>query len=136
MRCSGCLAHMKWARTALGAATVLGLLGACSSGSHQAEPPVPSTPAQTSVQPVTVPSTKAPSSASTAPTAPPTTRPRTAAPVGSEWLTYHADNARLGVAATQPSLDPLHLAWTAALDGTAVYGQPLIADGRVRGYRG
>jgi outer membrane protein assembly factor BamB len=47
------------------------------------------------------------------------------------WLTYHAGNARLGIAAAQPSLDPLRLVWRAPLDGTAVYGEPLAADGRV-----
>lgn len=49
----------------------------------------------------------------------------------TDWTTYQAGNARLGVAQPQPPLTPIHEAWTAPLDGAAVYGQPLLADGRV-----
>jgi len=52
------------------------------------------------------------------------------APSG-EWLTYHADGARDAVAGPSPSLDPLRLAWRNRLDGSAVYGQALVADGMV-----
>lgn len=48
-----------------------------------------------------------------------------------EWTTYAGGNARLGVAASQPSLDPIRRVWSAPLDGAAVYAQPLIDIGRV-----
>lgn len=54
-----------------------------------------------------------------------------AATTTDAWTTYQADPQRLGVAPTQPPLAPLHLAWSAPLDGTAVYGQPLYASGLV-----
>jgi len=59
---------------------------------------------------------------------PATTAPPSAA--ASSWTTYHDGNSRLGVAGLQPSLDPLRVAWRAHLDG-AVYGQPVVVDGRV-----
>ncbi|MBO0728440.1 MAG: PQQ-binding-like beta-propeller repeat protein [Acidimicrobiaceae bacterium] len=49
----------------------------------------------------------------------------------SAWTTYHGNNARTGVASTQPKLTPLRHVWANALDGSAVYGQPLVAGGRV-----
>jgi outer membrane protein assembly factor BamB len=49
----------------------------------------------------------------------------------TQWVTYHADNARSGVDNTEANLDPLHPAWRNALDGAAVFGQPVVADGRV-----
>jgi hypothetical protein len=51
--------------------------------------------------------------------------------VGNEWTTYDASNARLGVAGPQPLLNPLHPVWNAGLDGAAIYGEPLVAGGRV-----
>ncbi len=54
-----------------------------------------------------------------------------AAGASTQWTTYHADNARSGVDSSEPSLNPLGPAWTAALDGAAVYGQPVVAAGRV-----
>jgi outer membrane protein assembly factor BamB len=47
------------------------------------------------------------------------------------WTTYHANNARTGVASSQPRLNPLGLAWVNTLDRAAVYGQPVVAGGRV-----
>jgi polyvinyl alcohol dehydrogenase (cytochrome) len=54
-------------------------------------------------------------------------------PVGasSSWTTYQNGDERLGAAAPQPALTPIRMAWTAPLDGAAVYGQPLMADGRI-----
>jgi len=49
----------------------------------------------------------------------------------SEWVTYHANNSRTGVDSSEPSLDPARLAWSNPLDGAAVFGQPVVADGRV-----
>ena len=48
------------------------------------------------------------------------------------WLGYHADHGRTGAAATPPgvSFSPIRTAWTDDLGG-AVYGQPVVADGRV-----
>jgi outer membrane protein assembly factor BamB len=54
-----------------------------------------------------------------------------AAGAAAQWITYHADNSRSGVDNTEPSLDPLRPAWTSRLDGAAVFGQPVVADGRV-----
>ena len=52
----------------------------------------------------------------------------TAAP--GDWITYHHDNARTGLAADLAPLGTLSPAWTATLDG-AVYGQPLVVGDRV-----
>lgn len=48
------------------------------------------------------------------------------------WPTYQADARRLGVApASQSITAPLRRTWSASLDGTEEYGQPLFADDRV-----
>jgi outer membrane protein assembly factor BamB len=49
---------------------------------------------------------------------------------GTSWLGYHADAARTGSVAGVAVGVPLHRAWTASL-GAAVYGQPVLAGGRV-----
>ena len=49
----------------------------------------------------------------------------------SSWVTYHGDQARTGVDASEPSLSPLKPAWSNALDGASEYGQPVVAAGRV-----
>jgi outer membrane protein assembly factor BamB len=54
-----------------------------------------------------------------------------AAWASSTWTTYHGDAARRGVDPSEPSLSHLKQAWTAALDGASVYGQPVVANGRV-----
>lgn len=68
-------------------------------------------------------------------TAPAATAPAASIPAGgipaAGWTTYQHDNARLGAAAPQPPLTPIHQAWYARLDGAAIYGQPLLAGGRV-----
>jgi len=53
-----------------------------------------------------------------------------AAYAGSQWPVYHGNNSRTGNDTSAPSLNPLHTAWTKALDGK-VYAQPLVFDGRV-----
>ena len=74
------------------------------------------------------------------------TRQRTAAPTpsppdagsptpgpaagGSDWPTYHRDNARSGSAPDIPAAGQLDAAWDAQLDG-AVYAQPLVVGGKV-----
>jgi outer membrane protein assembly factor BamB len=54
-----------------------------------------------------------------------------AAFAGTSWPTYHGDLSRTGVDSSEPSLNPLRSAWNAGLDGAKVYGQPVIAAGRV-----
>jgi outer membrane protein assembly factor BamB len=49
---------------------------------------------------------------------------------GVSWPVYHLNNQRTGNDVSEPSLLPLHGAWTRALDG-AVYGQPVVFGGRV-----
>ena len=55
----------------------------------------------------------------------------TATPPAGEWTTYQASATRLGQAGPTPALSPLHLTWSARLDGGAVYGQPLLYGGKV-----
>jgi outer membrane protein assembly factor BamB len=63
-----------------------------------------------------------------------TTRSRTAPPAsgfGSNWTTYHGNAEATGVVAGHTTLLPSRRAWTSpALDGR-LYGEPLVADGRV-----
>ncbi len=54
-----------------------------------------------------------------------------AAVAGTTWSTYHGDLSRSGVDASEAGLSPVRQAWTAPLDGAAVYGSPVVADGRV-----
>ncbi|MGH3207852.1 MAG: PQQ-binding-like beta-propeller repeat protein, partial [Trebonia sp.] len=50
---------------------------------------------------------------------------------GTNWTTYHGNAEATGVPATQARLRPLRRAWTSpTLDGQ-LYGEPLVADGRV-----
>lgn len=50
---------------------------------------------------------------------------------GSNWTTYHGNAEATGVHAAQTKLRPVRRAWTSpALDGQ-LYGEPLVADGRV-----
>src|SRR5258707_9460167 len=99
----------------------LGLSAACSgNGSHQER-------AGAVDPPTSAPPTSAPPA--TAATTPPAT---TAAPIAAlsptdDWLTYHHDLGRSGVAGDQAPLGAVKKAWTSpALDGP-VYAQPLIA---------
>jgi outer membrane protein assembly factor BamB len=52
------------------------------------------------------------------------------ATAGGDWVTFQGDNARTGVAAGARSFHGLHRRFARRLDGQ-VYGQPLIAGGRV-----
>jgi polyvinyl alcohol dehydrogenase (cytochrome) len=54
-----------------------------------------------------------------------------AASAGTSWPTYHGDLSRSGVDASEASLSPIKAAWSAPLDGAEVYGQPVVAQGRV-----
>ena len=49
---------------------------------------------------------------------------------GPTWPTYHGDATRTGNDTSEPALLPVKPAWSTSLDG-AVYGQPLVLDGRV-----
>ena len=104
-----------------GLAGVTALAGACSGSGH-----APGGSANSTSQPTSASS--AATGGSTTTGAPPTTAPAEAA---SSWTTYQDGNNRLGVAPAGLALTPIRMAWTAPLDGAAVYGQPLIADGRV-----
>jgi polyvinyl alcohol dehydrogenase (cytochrome) len=46
------------------------------------------------------------------------------------WIGYHANDDRTGAVPAGPSLVPTKKAWTAVLGG-AVYGQAVVADGRI-----
>jgi outer membrane protein assembly factor BamB len=70
------------------------------------------------------------SGTATAGTASPRSTPRSSG-FGSDWLTYHGDAEATGLDAANTRLRPLQKAWTSpALDGE-LYGEPLVADGRV-----
>ncbi|MEO8907061.1 MAG: PQQ-binding-like beta-propeller repeat protein [Microbacteriaceae bacterium] len=72
----------------------------------------------------------------TAPTLPPpsaagaTASSNATASGPSAWLGYHADQARTGAVAGEPSLSSARPVWAADLGG-AVYGQPVVANGRI-----
>jgi polyvinyl alcohol dehydrogenase (cytochrome) len=99
---------------AVGAACAISVvLAGCGSSVHHAAAPVPS-PDQTSIAPL-------PTEATTA--TPP-------ASIGDDWTGYHANQTRTGAVAAGKSLDRAERAWSADLGG-AVYGQPVIAGGRI-----
>jgi polyvinyl alcohol dehydrogenase (cytochrome) len=50
--------------------------------------------------------------------------------VSANWPSYHADQARSGAVPADPSLAQVQPAWSVDLGG-AVYGQPVIAEGRI-----
>jgi polyvinyl alcohol dehydrogenase (cytochrome) len=77
----------------------------------------------------TSPSPTSPSPTSPSPTSPsPTPTPPSGG--ADDWPTYHRDNARDGNATNLAPLSTLSVAWSASLDG-AVYGQPLVVNGRI-----
>ena len=101
-------------------AVALTLTGACSGSDHQERAGSVETSATTGP-----------------PAAPPTTATATAAAAApalsaaDDWLTYHQNAGRTGVAGDQAPLGSARKAWTSpALDGT-VYAQPLIAGDKV-----
>ena len=56
---------------------------------------------------------------------------RASSAFGSNWTTYHGNAEATGVDAASTKLSPARHAWTSsALDGQ-LYGEPLVADGRV-----
>ena len=81
----------------------------------------------TSSGPTTSPSTAPPTTSPS--TAPPTTIAATAGATAT-WPGYHADLSRTAAVPASAPLDPARVAWTADL-GAAVYGQPVVADGRI-----
>src|SRR6266545_2840508 len=62
-----------------------------------------------------------------------TTSPATASnsdSAGSDWPTYHRDNARTGYLLDMPDPQQLTVAWNTPLDG-AVYAEPLVVAGHI-----
>jgi outer membrane protein assembly factor BamB len=115
------------AMLALTLAVALTLTAACSSGNRHQErsgavnPPGSDPSTSTSAAPTGAP----PSST------PPVTAAAPALSPGDDWLTYHHDAGRSGVAGDQAPLGAIRKAWTSpALDGK-VYAQPLIAGDKV-----
>ncbi len=92
-------------------ATLAVLLGGCSSDSA---PPTPRS------------STTSPSSTTTS-SGPATTVPTTGSAV---WPSYHADQGRTGAVSGASPLSSVTKKWSANLGG-AVYGQPVVGDGRI-----
>jgi polyvinyl alcohol dehydrogenase (cytochrome) len=106
---------------------------ATASGSAPATPAVTaqaSSPVAAAVPTISSAATQAASAASSTVVGSPTSSKP--APVSSttEWLGYHADQARTGAIPADPSLDPTVKSWTAALGGV-VHGQPVVVDGRI-----
>ena len=52
---------------------------------------------------------------------------------GSDWTTYHGTAEATGVDAAQTKLLPSRRAWTSSVLDGQLYGEPLVADGRVVG---
>ena len=97
------------------AAAAVILVAGCGSRAAKATQQPPSSAAATSS-----PATPVPASASSRP----------AAGISAPWPEYHANQARTGAVPAGASLANATKAWAADLGG-AVYGQPLIADGRI-----
>jgi outer membrane protein assembly factor BamB len=110
MGSSGTPARRRLAATGV-AAVALGLVAA-AAGCGTSPPATPAPPERTIAAP-----------SGTAGTGP--------GPVsGTDWPTYHHDNARTGVAPSFPTVGTASVAWTARLDG-AVFGQPIVVGGTV-----
>jgi outer membrane protein assembly factor BamB len=54
-----------------------------------------------------------------------------AASFGSNWTTYHGNAEATGVVGAQTKLLPTRRAWTSPILDGQLYGEPLVADGRV-----
>jgi outer membrane protein assembly factor BamB len=63
-------------------------------------------------------------------TAPATPKPE-AAGFGTSWTTYHGSADATGVQAAQIALLPSRPAWTSPILDGQLYGEPLVADGRI-----
>ena len=110
----------------LGAVAILA--AGCSSAGRAAAPP---TAASTTAGPTApAPGTGAATTTPAASGAPAGHGDPPPAASGS-WTTYQNSAAHLGVAAGAGPTPPLRPAWSAPLDGAAVYGQPLEYAGRV-----
>lgn len=109
------LGRSRSARTWTATAALAVLLGGCGTSGSSHAGAIPAT---------TEPRKSPPPSAAPSPS---TTAPEAAA----SWTTYQDGNSHLGVSPTGQLRTPLHHDWTASLDGSAVYGQPLLYDGKV-----
>ena len=102
-------------------AALLGLAGATAAAcSSSARPPAASSTTHAPTAPAA--STSSSPAAGTTTTSPAST--------AAAWTTYQNGSSHLGDASPQPSLG-LTRVWSAPLDGSAVFGQPLQADGKV-----
>jgi polyvinyl alcohol dehydrogenase (cytochrome) len=97
------------------AAAAVILVAGCGSSAAKSAQQAPSSAASS-----TSPATPVPTSASSSP----------AAGISAPWPEYHVNQARTGAVPAGASLANATKAWAADLGG-AVYGQPLIADGRI-----
>jgi outer membrane protein assembly factor BamB len=66
----------------------------------------------------------------TAKAGPPTAK-RASTGFGSNWTSYHGDAEATGVHAASTTLSPTQPAWTSPVLDGELYGEPLVADGRV-----
>ena len=108
-----------------GTLVVIGVLAvvcsACSGPSHSSA----AAPAST-----TSSSPGAAASASVSSSPPATPAPEAAGP-GANWTVYHGDAEATGVQAAQIKLRPSRRAWTSPVLDGQLYGEPLVADGRI-----
>jgi outer membrane protein assembly factor BamB len=106
----------------------------CAGSSHSSAAHRPGTtqfdPSGTSSGSVSSPPPTSPSTSAT-------TLPASAGPVpgvsgfGANWTTYHGNAEATGVEAAQTELLPSRRAWTSPILDGQVYGEPLVADGRI-----
>src|SRR3984885_7679013 len=73
----------------------------------------------------------APGSVSSSPATAPAIPNPGAAGSGASWTTYHGNAEATGVQAAQMKLLPSRRAWTSPILDGQLYGEPLVADGRV-----
>ena len=97
---------------------------ACSGSSHSSAVRHPGT---TSLGPEATASGSVSLSPATAPAAP---RPE-ASGSGANWTTYHGDAEATGVQGADTNLLPPRRAWTSPVLDGQLYGEPLVADGRI-----
>ena len=97
---------------------------ACSGSSHSSAVGHPGT---TSLGPGGADSGSVSSSPATVPAIP---EPEAAGP-GASWTVYHGNAEATGVQAAQIKLLPSRRAWTSPILDGQLYGEPLVADGRI-----
>jgi outer membrane protein assembly factor BamB len=100
------------------------LLAACSGSASRPAPG--GAPSSSSGGPSTVTTPDAHGTTTTGPAG-----SQAAYPDPNTWPTYQGNAQRLGATGAPPITPPLTPAWTAGLDGAAVYAQPVVAGGRV-----